>query len=273
MLKFLIPLLVSVMILSYACAYAYADANFKAGGDFGCKSAAITNLKNLAKDSNSFFGAGDYSYKCSSSKIKSLWDQVPSKRLALGNHECSKSGQDSLKVGSGYSSSGGCKKGYSLSIRGNSVAVFVLNQYTSYKAGSAQYNFVVNGLKKVSNMSNIIDIVFVFHEPIYPVPCSGSHCHGLEKASFKSTYEPLIKQYHILVIQAHTHLIAFGTVNGVRTAECGGGGEDGTSLNGNGSYTYVSKAMGYCYIHLQDNKTVIEQIGTSGQILHTHTWN
>ena len=122
-------------------------------------------------------------------------------------------------------------------------------------------------------MSNIIDIVFVFHEPIYPVPCSGSHCHGLEKAAFKSTYEPLIKQYHALVVQAHTHLTAFGTINGVRSAECGGGGEDGTSLNGNGAYTYVSNKMGFCYFHIHNGNTVVEHVGTNGQILHIHTWD
>lgn len=250
-------------------------ANFKVMGDVGCKSAAKSNLANLAKDGNSFFGAGDYSYSCSSSTIKPLWDKVPSKQLAMGNHECEKSGQDALRVGSSssYFGNGGCGKGYGMFIRGSDTAVFVLNQYTSYKSGSSQYNYVVNKLKTVSNMTAIKNIVFVFHEPIYPVNCSGSHCHGLEKPSFKSTYEPLIKQYNVIVIAAHTHLTGFGIVNGVRTAVCGGGGEDGTSLNGNGAYTYVSKAMGFCYVHTMGDKVVVEQIGTSGQVLHTHTWN
>lgn len=271
MYKFLIPLIILPVIFNMGVAF--GDANFKSVGDVGCKTAAKQNLANLAKDGNSFFGAGDYSYKCSSSSIKPLWDKVPSKQLALGNHECEKSGQDALKVKSGYFSNGGCGRGYGAFIRGNSVAVFVLNDYTSYKSGSSQYNYVANKLKQVSNMSNIIDIVFVFHEPIYPVPCSGSHCHGLEKAAFKSTYEPLIKQYHALVVQAHTHLTAFGTINGVRSAECGGGGEDGTSLNGNGAYTYVSNKMGFCYFHIHNGNTVVDHVGTNGQILHTHTWN
>jgi hypothetical protein len=267
-------LLISLLILPVIFnAGVVFGANFKSMGDVGCKTAAKQNLANLAKDGNSFFGAGDYSYSCSSSTIKPLWDTVPSKQLALGNHECEKSGQDSLKVASGYSSNGGCSKGYGMFIRGNNVAVFVLNQFTSYKVGSSQYNYVMNKLNTVSNMSNIIDIVFVFHELMYPVNCSGSHCHGLEKTSFKSTYEPLIKKYHILVIQAHTHLVAFGTINGVRTAVCGGGGEDGTSLNGNGAYTFVSKTMGFCNFHIEKDKVIVQLIGTNGNIVHTHTWN
>lgn len=253
---------------------AFGDAHFKTGGDWGCKSSAISNIKNLAKDTYSFFGTGDYSYKCSSSTIKPLWDKVPSKQLALGNHECEKSGQDSLRVAAGYSSNGGCSRGYNMFLRGgNSIAVFVLNDYTSYKAGSSQYNFVVSKLAQVSNMSTIKAIFFVFHEPIYPVPCSGSHCHGLEKPAFKSTYEPLIKSHHGIVIQAHTHLTAAGTILGVRTVVCGGGGENSTSLNGNGPYSYVSSKMGFCYFHLRGDTVSVEHIGTSGQILHTHTWN
>lgn len=249
-------------------------ADFKAGGDWGCKSSANSNIKNLAKDTQSFFGVGDYSYKCSSSSIKPLWDKVPSKQLALGNHECEKSGQDALKVGTGYSSNGGCGKGYGMFLRGgNSVAVFVLNQYTSYKAGSSQYKFVVSKLAQVDNMTSVKVIFFVMHEPIYPVPCSSSHCHGLDKPSFKSTYEPIIKAHNGIVISAHTHLTAFGVVNGVRTSVCGGGGEDGTSLNGNGAYTYVSKTMGFCYFHTTSDKIIVEQIDPTGKVIHTHSWN
>lgn len=252
----------------------FGDANFKTGGDWGCKSAAKSNIANLARDTQSFFGAGDYSYTCSSSSIKAMWDKVPSKQLALGNHECEKSGQDSLKVGTGYFSNGGCSRGYGMFLRGgNSVAVFVLNQFTSYKAGSSQYKFVVSKLDQVDNMTSVKAIFFVFHEPVYPVNCSGSHCHGLEKASFKSTYEPLIKKHHVIIIQAHTHLTAAGTVLGVRSVVCGGGGEDGTSLNGNGVYSYVSSKMGFCYFHVTNDKVSVQHIGTSGQILHTHTWN
>jgi hypothetical protein len=269
---FLIAFLILPVIFN--AGVAFGNSNFKAGGDWGCKSSAISNIKNLAKDTNSFFGVGDYSYKCSSSTIKPLWDKVPSKQLALGNHECEKSGQDSLKVGVGYSSNGGCSKGYGMFLRGsNTVAVFVLNQYTSYKAGSAQYKFVTDTLKKIDNMTNIKTIIFVFHEPIYPVPCSGSHCHGLEKPAFKSTYEPLIKSHNGIVIQAHTHLTAAGTILGVRATVCGGGGEDGTSLNGNGPYSYVSSKMGFCYFHITTDKVIVQHIDPSGKILHTHTWN
>jgi hypothetical protein len=83
----------------------------------------------------------------------------------------------------------------------------------------------------------------------------------------------LIKQYHVLVIQAHTHLTAFGTVNGVPTAICGGGGEDGTSTNGLGAYTYSSSKMGFCAFHIEQGKMTVKHIGTANTILQTHTWN
>jgi len=249
-------------------------SDFNAMGDVGCRSAAISNLKNLAGKSISFFGIGDYSYKCSSGTIKPLYDKINSKKLALGNHSCEKSGQDALRVGDGtYFSNGGCKKGYGVFVRGGNTAVFLLNQYTSYKPGSTQYKFVTDNLVKYSNMSNIDRIVFIFHEPIYPVNCTGSHCHGVEKPAFKSTYEPLIKKYHALVIQAHTHLVSFGTINGVESAICGGGGENGTGLNGLGAYTYVSKTMGYCNFHIDKDKVVAQLIGTSGNVVHVHTWH
>ena len=268
-------LVVFAIIILALAPYSYTHAaDFNSAGDWGCKTAAISNLKNLANKPSSFFGLGDYSYKCKSSQIKPLWDQINSKQLALGNHSCEKSGQDSLGAGKGYFSNGGCKKGYGVFIRGGDTAIIVLNQYTSYKVGSSQYNFVVGKLNQISNMSSIQNIAFVFHEPIYPVKCTGSHCHpSVEKPVFKSTYEPLIKKYHALVIQAHTHLVAFGTFNGIRTAICGGGGEDSTSPSGQDFYTYVSKSMGYCSFHTENDKTIVQHIGTNNQVIHTHTWN
>lgn len=269
-MKLLLIVLLSVILVS-STVLSVRAADFKAVGDVGCKSSAITNLKNIAKTGTSFFGIGDYSYKCSNSTIKPLWDKIVGKKGAMGNHECEK-GQDSLKAGTTFQN-GGCSKGYTVTVRGNNVAVFTLNPYTSYKAGSAQYKFVTDNLAKYSNMSNIIRMVFVYHEPIYPVNCSGSHCHGLEKPAFKSTYEPLAKQYNVFQISAHTHLTAFGTINGLPSAICGGGGEDGTSTNGLGAYTYSSSKMGFCAFHFEQGKTTVNHIGTSNTILHTHTWN
>lgn len=268
-MKLLLIALLTVILVS-STVLSVRAGDFNTVGDIGCKSAALANLKNLAGQPKSFFGVGDIAYKCSTSTLLKPWNAVNSKRTTLGNHECEK-GQGTVFVQQTFGAY--CNKGYKAYIRGGNVAVILLNQYTSYKVGSNQYKFVKEATEAYDNMSEIVRIVYVFHEPIYPVPCSSSHCHGLEKPSFKSTYEPLIKEHHVLVIQAHTHLISFGTINGVPSAICGGGGEDGTSLNGNGGYTYVSNKMSYCKFHIEASKIVVQQIDTTGKIIHTHTWN
>jgi hypothetical protein len=252
---------------------AHADASFKAMGDVGCKIAAYLNLRNLALTSSLFFGVGDYSYGCNpnSEPLKTLWNRVPSKKGVMGNHECVK-GQQAGWAATTFGN-GGCSKGYGAFVKGNSVAVILLNPYTSYTEGSSQYKFVLDHLKTYSSMGNIVRIVFVFHEIMYPVPCSGPHCHGVEKDSFRSTYDPLIRQYNVFVIQAHTHLTAFGTIKNVQVATCGGGGEDGTLLNGLGLYKYVSNKMGYCNFNIGKDKVVAQHIGTDNRVLQTHTYN
>jgi hypothetical protein len=259
-----------------ATSHAFADANFTSGGDFGCKSDAIKNINNIAgysKNGVSFIGNGDIVYKCSTSSSGSLqlvWSKVTSKKSSLGNHECEESqGKTFFKNNFGLD----CKSGAKAYIRGNSVGIIVMNQYTSYKKGSSQYNFVVSKIAEWKANSNIIRIFVYFHEPIDPVNCSGSHCHGLDKPAFKSTYNQIFLDNDIFVVAAHTHLTAFGSPDGKDSAVCGGGGEDGTSLNGNGKYNYVSKAMGICLFHVTSDKVIAQHIGTSGQVLKEHIYN
>ena len=133
-------------------------ADFNAGGDWGCKPDAIANLKNIAGKPISFFGLGDYSYKCSSSAIKPFWDAINSKRGVQGNHECEKSREDALNAGTVFGN-GGCKKGYFAVTRGGDTGVIGLNPYTSYKKGSAQYNYVVSKTNEYANAANIHWIV------------------------------------------------------------------------------------------------------------------
>ena len=252
--------------------YSFVHASdFNAMGDVGCKSAAVSNLHNLAGKPISFFGIGDYSYKCSSSTIKPLWIEINSKKLAAGNHECEK-GEDSLK----FATMGGtgCSKGYFAVTRGGDTGVIGLNPYTSYKKGSSQYNFVVQKTNEYKNNTSINWIVYIFHPLMFPVGCSQSHCHGVDKAGFNSVYDPIIRgSGKGFVLQAHTHLTALGTPKGIPAAICGGGGEDGTKLGSLNGYSYGTNQLGYCKLHFEKGKAIASLIGTNNQIIHEHTWN
>jgi hypothetical protein len=253
--------------------YSFIHASdFYTMGDVGCKSAAISNLKNLAGKPISFVGAGDYSYKCSSSTITPLWNAINSKRGVMGNHECEK-GQGTSWATTTFGN-GGCSKGYFAVTRGGDTGVIGLNPYTSYNKGSSQYNYVVAATNSYTNNTSIKWIVYVIHPLFYPVGCSDSHCHGVDEAGFNSVYEPIIKNSHKgFIIQAHTHLTAFGTPKGIPSAICGGGGEDGTKLGSLNGYTWASSTMGYCKLHFELGKAIAQLIGTSNNIVHTHTWN
>jgi hypothetical protein len=270
--QFWLGIISIVAVLLIPVSYIEA-ADFNAVGDVGCRSPAISNLKNLAGKTISFFGLGDYSYKCSSSTIKPLWDQINSKKGVQGNHECERSDQDSLSAGT-YFGNGGCSKGYFAYIRGGNTVVIGLNPYTSYKAGSPQYNFVVSKTNEYKNNPAIYWIVYILHPLFYPVGCSDNHCHGIDNPGFKSVYEPIIKSSGKgFIIQAHTHLTAFGTPKGIGSAICGGGGEDGSTLGSLNGYSWATSSLGYCKLHFELGKATAQLIGTSNNLIHTHTWN
>ena len=71
----------------------------------------------------------------------------------------------------------------------------------------------------------------------------------------------------------HNHLTAFGTINNIPIAICGGGGESGDIIGKLNGFSYgTSTNFGYCLEHFQKNKIVIQLIGTDGTVKHTHTF-
>jgi hypothetical protein len=266
----ILPIILGLLLVPISYGHA---ADFNTVGDVGCKSAAVSNLKNLAGKTISFFGAGDYSYKCKISQINTLWININSKKGVQGNHECEKSGQDSLNAGTVFGN-GGCKKGYFATIRGGDTGIIGLNPYASFKKGSAQYNFVVSATNSYSNNTKINWIIYFIHPLFWPVGCSGSHCHGVDKAAFNKIYEPIIRNSGKgLVVQAHTHLTAMGTPKGIPSAICGGGGEDATKTGNLNGYSYVTNKPGYCLIHTELGKATATLIGINNLAIHKHTWN
>lgn len=71
----------------------------------------------------------------------------------------------------------------------------------NYSAGSDQYQFVVNDLKKASNNSKITWIVVYSFRPFYSSPSTHPG-----PAELRDTYHPLFDKYGVdLVLQAHVH--------------------------------------------------------------------
>jgi len=252
-------------------------AEFRTGGDWGCTTNAQTNLKNIAKDqTKSFMGLGDYVYSCNtgSKTFTTLWNNITSKKGVPGNHECEK-GQGT-KWASQTFGYGDCKtKGYFAVIRGGNTGVIGLNPYGDYKKGTGQYNYVVSKTNQYKNDSSIKWIVYLIHDPLYPIGCSGSHCHDLEISGFKKVYEPIIKSSgKEILIQAHTHLTGAGKINNVPVAVCGGGGEDKTNAVSNTrGYQWETSKPGFCLVHTESDIAMIQLIGLDGQPIHTQTWS
>jgi hypothetical protein len=71
-------------------------------------------------------------------------------------------------------------------------------------AGSEQYNFVVNDLRRSANNPDIKWIIVTMHNPVYSSPngCSDSSCESNEELS--ELYHPLFDNYGVdIVLQAH----------------------------------------------------------------------
>ena len=156
---------------------------------------------NLAKSMNPqlILGLGDYS----SEKTKDCWVNLIKPvasitKIAIGNHDDHYDGlADSYLKHYGLS-----KQFYSFDSK--NVHVLTMATEEEFEAGSEQYNFVVNDLRKAANNPDTKWIIVTMHHPVYSSPneCNLSDCQGDEELS--KTYHPLFDKYGVdLVLQAH----------------------------------------------------------------------
>jgi hypothetical protein len=179
---------------------AASDTHIVASGDWHCTPDAQKTV-NLAKSMNPqlILGLGDYS----SEKTETCWvnlikpvDSIT--KIAFGNHE---DGYDGL-ADSYLKHYGLSKQFYSFDIK--NVHVLTMATEEKFEAGTEQYNFVVNDLRKAANNPDIKWIIVTMHSPTYSSPneCSDSDCAGNEELS--EIYHPLFDKYGAdLVLQAH----------------------------------------------------------------------
>ena len=179
---------------------AASDTRIVASGDWHCTSDAQKAV-NLAKSMNPqlILGLGDYS----SEKTKDCWVNLIKPvasitKIAIGNHDDHYDGlADSYLKHYGLS-----KQFYSFDIK--NVHVLTMATEEEFEAGSEQYNFVVNDLRKAANNPDTKWIMVTMHHPFYSSPneCNLSDCQGDEELS--KTYHPLFDKYGVdLVLQAH----------------------------------------------------------------------
>jgi len=94
--------------------------------------------------------------------------------------------------------------------------VAVVDQYTSYTAGSAQLTWLTNDLAATSKPWKIV----VLHEPGWT--SGGSHGNN---TTVQTVLQPLFKQYGVqMVVGGHNHYYARGVVENIQHLTLGGGG-------------------------------------------------
>jgi hypothetical protein len=179
---------------------AASDTHIVAAGDWHCTPDAA-KVVSVAKSLNPqlILGLGDYS----STETDSCWvnlikpvDTIT--QIAIGNHD---NEYDGLAT-SYLNHYGLTKQFYSYDIK--NVHVLTMATEEELSAGSEQYSFVVNDLRKAANSPDTKWIVVTMHHPFYSSPneCSLSDCKGDKELS--QLYHPLFDKYGVdIVLQAH----------------------------------------------------------------------
>jgi hypothetical protein len=261
----MISLFSSSSILGFSFGNAQALTLANAVGDIGCKSNSISNLKNLDASPLPLIGVGDYLYKCSLSSVQKYYDGI-NKVGGKGNHEEQGEGKAWAKNAFRY-----FDRGYTSWIL-NDIAIIILDPYQSFDKNSNQYKYVVAKSEQFAARPGDINwIVYLTHEPLWtPTVKGGSGPHK----DMRSVYGPLIAKYNGFLLNGHNHITAFGTVDNIPQAICGGGGYGGDSLGDlNGWEWATATKFGYCKFEFQKNAIIGQLISASdGKVIRSFTW-
>jgi Concanavalin A-like lectin/glucanases superfamily/Calcineurin-like phosphoesterase len=194
-------------IISFEPAYALADYNFGAAGDWGCNSNTDKTVSNIdGKDPERVFALGDYSYQstgtCWFNRIGPI-DSIT--KIAIGNHE-----DDDNEGFSGYMSHFGLSQTYYSFNHENTHVLVMDSDRVSFSSGSPQYNFVINDLQSASQNPAIDWIIVYLHKQMYTSPntCSSSSCSntGNDATNLRNTYHAKFDQFGVdLVLNGHVH--------------------------------------------------------------------
>jgi hypothetical protein len=259
-------LLLTLFFSGGAFSNSSADTSLIGLGDIGCKDNAKKNLNNIAASGIPLLGVGDIRYGCSISTIKPLWDAIAVKHSPYGNHDVESSTsknfvKEIMQLGT---------KGW-FSWRIADLGIIGINQYSDYKKGSEQYNYVQSKTTQFCGRTDISWVIYAMHEP-YQTPSFGGG-HGPNKLT-RDNIGPIVqscqdKNENVLVLEGHNHGVAFGNIQGINHAVCGGGGQGGDSLGSLNGFEYGSTKAGYCKFSFGETTATVQHIGTDNKVLKT----
>ena len=172
--------------------------NFAAVGDFGCSNNAektVSNIKGIKPEL--VLPLGDLSYDKSANCWLDLISPFSNKlSVTLGFHDVN----DGVPKLNQYEKAFDFSKPYG-SFDYRHVHFLTIASESQYQAGSAQYNFIIEDLKKASENKDIDWIIVTSYGPFYSSPTT----HKAEK-DLRDIYHPIFEKYGVdLVLQAHNH--------------------------------------------------------------------
>jgi hypothetical protein len=145
-----------------------------------------------------------------------------------------------------------------------SMHVVMMDQYTSYGAGSAEYNWVKSDLAATSKKWKVV----VLHEPGWTA--SGGHTNN---ATVQNDYQPLFEQYGVaLVLGGHNHYYSRAVVNGIPELTIGTGGAPlYAPASGQPDIVTTYKGNGYAKFAISGSTLTGWFVTSSGSVVDTFT--
>jgi len=142
--------------------------------------------------------------------------------------------------------------------------VTMLDQYTSYSAGSTQYNWLKADLANSTKKWKMV----VLHEPGW----SSGGGHG-NNTTVQNDLQPLFVQYGVaIVFGGHNHYYARASVNGVTHLTVGGGGAPlYTPASGYPNIVKTYKGYSFGEFTISGNTLTAKILSSSGAIVDSFT--
>ncbi len=144
------------------------------------------------------------------------------------------------------------------------IHVALLDAYTSYGAGSAQYNWLKADLAASTKTWKLVAI----HEPGWSA--GGGHANN---TTVQNDLQPLLVQYGVSILFAgHNHYYARASVNGVTHLTMGGGGAPQyTPATGQPNVVVISKSYSFGEFTVSGNTLTAKVVNNSGATIDTFT--
>jgi len=143
------------------------------------------------------------------------------------------------------------------------VHITVLDQYTTYTSGSAQYNWLVNDLSTSTKTWKII----VLHQPGWSAYGSGAHSND---GTVQTVIQPLCLTYGVsIVLAGHNHFYSRYNVSGVQHVTSGAGGAPfyNTAVVQPYYVTSAASTLEFTEVAISGNTLTFNAVSNSGVVI------